>query len=229
MALFLESNEIPQKNSDSVLAILEDLVDLTLDIASFNENVIQEEYNILTEEAEEKDKEEKNSGLLEKVKKFFIEFYRKIVALIGRVKQKLISIFSSKKNDENIQIYKSYHDYLTTVFQGIADVISPNAKTDDVLNWMDRVRFASKQLTMDTDIIEVKASDFNKMISDMENLSKTVKVDLEKMEAVSSESSTLYNLHRANISKYNEVLRTITRALSFLPKAFPKNTDSEKK
>jgi ethanolamine utilization protein EutA (predicted chaperonin) len=222
MAMFLESNNTSHKevkNSDSVLAILEDLMDLTLEMAAFNESAIQEEYTILTEESEPADKEEKKSGLVEKVKRFLIEFYRKIVALIGRVKQKLISIF--RKKEGNIKIYKSYKNYLDTVFNGIADVLADSANLDTLEDWIDRIKSASKELTND-DIIEVDASSFNKMISDMENFSKTASDALKQLEIESARSEFIMKLNRWDTKKYKEILNAVTKSLSILPKAFPK-------
>jgi hypothetical protein len=223
MAMFLESNNISYKeveNTDSVLAILEDFMDLTLEIAAFTEGTIQEEYNILTEDAEEPVKEGKKSGLLEKIKRFFIEFYRKIIIIIGRVKQKLISIFKGKK-DKNIKIYKSYHDYFITVFDGIADVLADSAKSDTLIDWLDEIRFASKDLSED-EVIEVNATVFDKMISDMENFSKVATEKLKKLEEESATSEFIMNLNRWDTRKCQEVLKAITRSLALLPKSFPK-------
>jgi hypothetical protein len=100
MAMFLESNS-PKVTTKSFISLMEEVLENTLMLSELVESTIVEEYTILSEEAGEEEKKEKNSGLLEKFKRILKAVYDKIYNTIRNIINKIVSIFKRKKPQES--------------------------------------------------------------------------------------------------------------------------------
>lgn len=238
MAMFLESTyEVKPLSS---LELLEEFLESVIEYGDYVEQIIQEEYTILTEEGENPAKEEKKKGLLAKFKGLLLKTYDKFLNLVKNVKKKILSIVKTKANakssdssknatdsvdvspaetskstDSGLKMYKTHYDYLVFVYNSMQSVVSETTTEQEVNEWKSKVWALQNNLVEDNPIPVDKVS-IDKMIDAVDKLEATVSSQIEKLKADSS------NVNSSIPKNLQKVFLTLYHTLDVMKKAFPK-------
>lgn len=169
MAMFLESS-VEQKveiKPVSIIAIMEELTDITIELSESIECLFQEEYSILTEEADEKAKEEKKTGFKEKVASTVRSIVDKIRVAVVKIKQFLLyyitKALGSKKfarAPKELTIFLGKH----SVAFGMKDFKDPS-KFDDIKKAIETEKASFEKAKSDSEMFTTKADDFKKNLN----------------------------------------------------------------
>jgi hypothetical protein len=180
MAMFLESAvEQPQEIKPvSILAIMEELSDITIDLSESLENFFQEEYNILTEESDEAEKEKKKESFKDKVGKTITNLIDRIRVAVVKIKQFLLYYISraigSKKfvrAPKELVTFMAGHS-ISYVFKNFAD----SSKFDEIRADLEKDKEAFNKAKADDVMFTMSADKFKGFL----NPAKKSFEDIEK-------------------------------------------------
>jgi hypothetical protein len=235
MAMFLESpcSKAPSFNS---LELLESFLESVIEYGDCVENLIQEEYTILSEESNET--EEKKKGLVEKFKQLLLKTYDKFLKLLGNIKRKLVTTFKrnsksspkdGKSSSENgkssaseIQnnesksnmMYKSYYDYLFFIYSTMNSVVGDSVTETTVDEWKSKVWELQRSLKEENPVAVDKEL-VDKMVESVDKLYANLTDQVESLK-------TADNINPSIPKTIQKVFLALYHTLNTMNKAFYK-------